>query len=139
MSEIVEFIAARLAEDQELAGDAAQGRTGVWTYQDRHTHPAGPNIRVVDDLGCEITDAWDVNSGPWYTGPHIAHHNPARVLREVAAKRRVLGRHVPHRLGADYAWCEWCRPQVEVWPCPDLLDLAAVWADHPDYRQEWAP
>ncbi len=48
---------------------------------------------------------------------HIARQDPGRVLREVEAKReiiRVCGR-------------------VYVLRC-----LAAVYSDHPDYRQEWA-
>jgi hypothetical protein len=47
-------------------------------------------------------------------------HVPARVLREVEAKRRML-----EDLDLTY-------PDVEQL-------LAAVYSDHPDYRPEWAP
>ncbi|WP_434744798.1 DUF6221 family protein [Streptomyces sp. A-14] len=32
--------------------------------------------------------------------------------------------------------CDHCERAA---PCPDLRDLAAVYADHPDYQQEWRP
>jgi hypothetical protein len=71
---------------------------------------------------------------------------PARVLREIAAKRAILGRHMPHQPAFGGPACNWCsedvddRPQIakEPWPCPDVRSLAAVWSDHQDYRQEWA-
>jgi hypothetical protein len=61
--------------------------------------------------------------------------DPARVLREAAAKRAILAGHI----------------EVQAWSYPpgdgdeavqDELDmairhLAAIYADHPDYRQEW--
>ena len=54
----------------------------------------------------------------------------ARVLRDVAFKRALVARLAvpdPHQPGE---------------PCPECLtlrQLAAVYAGHPDYRQEWAP
>lgn len=61
---------------------------------------------------------------------HIARHNPARVLRDVAAKRLMLaflgspdmppgeGRYVAERA---------------------LFLLALSYADHPGYNKQWAP
>ncbi len=43
-------------------------------------------------------------------------HDPARILREVEAKRRILARHAR-----------------DPWPCHDLPDLASPYADHPDF------
>lgn len=66
---------------------------------------------------------------------------PKRVLREVAAKRAIL------------AWWQRGDPDPEG-PAPSLtyenyrrslpgyqllLHLAAVYSDHPDYREEWKP
>lgn len=68
---------------------------------------------------------------------------PARVLREVEAKRAILDEHPRMNPGV----CRTCqhddwvqRRRVDTpWPCPTLHQLAAVCSDHPDYRQEWAP
>lgn len=89
------------------------------------------------------------------------------MLRDVAAKRRILARH-PHRRfahlpshwpdwvkeetpvifpGTDqpYVGCERCDYDREMevedpgeW-CDTVKDLAAPYADHPDYQKEWAP
>jgi hypothetical protein len=74
----------------------------------------------------------------------VARHDPARVLREVAAKRAILGRHKP--LHGRYGFCcAWCSDDVDAfglshsWPCADVRDIIAVWCGHPDYRQDWAP
>jgi hypothetical protein len=66
-----------------------------------------------------------------------ASDNPVRVLREVAAKRRIMGRHLNLRPGSH---CDWCLDTGwGEWPCPDVRDHAAAWSDHPDYDPAWAP
>lgn len=59
---------------------------------------------------------------------HIAFHDPAAVLRRVAAQRRVLERHQPHIGDDGQATCEYCPADYEdeltPWPCPDFADLA---------------
>jgi hypothetical protein len=69
---------------------------------------------------------------------HVAMHDPARVLREVEAKRAIMEQHPEGEDG-------WCGDQMaltgckwERWPCPTLRHLAAAYSDHPDYREEWA-
>lgn len=62
---------------------------------------------------------------------HIVRWQPARVLREVAAKRAI----------ASLAWNRY--NQYDGIP-GDLADeilhqLATIYSDHPDYRQEWKP
>jgi hypothetical protein len=83
---------------------------------------------------------------------YLALHDPARVLREVTAKRRVMARHRPDQDGSELTWnrdaCLGCggherwehtEPNVEdVNNCPELRDLAAVYSDHQDFREEWA-
>ena len=68
---------------------------------------------------------------------HIARHDPARVLAEVEAKRRIVRAHAK--------WCEGrCEAKypeggfdaAHYW---SIKSLAAAYADHPDYREEWRP
>jgi hypothetical protein len=74
-------------------------------------------------------------------GTHFARHDPARVLRDVAAKRAILAEVVPAIEGMDMQIiCEWGSSQDE----PDahlplLKIMAAVYSDHMDYRPEWKP
>jgi hypothetical protein len=71
---------------------------------------------------------------------HLARYDPARVLREVAAKRAIIGLHRPSFSPADgdYTGID-CMEDDDSWPCQTLHHVAAIWSDHPDYRAEWAP
>ena len=74
------------------------------------------------------------------------YYDPARVLAECEAKRRIVEMHhstpAPgvDRDGFDLGgyWCNECDDGIS-WPCPTLRALAAVYAGHPDYRDEWRP
>ena len=68
---------------------------------------------------------------------HIALHDPARVLREVKAKRKILAAHEK----SDGGYCELCYYGYGggSWPCPTVRALAAVYGDHPDYDKAWRP
>lgn len=62
-----------------------------------------------------------------------------RLLAEVAAKRRIVELHAQDR---DRGWClEGCgmRSGWTGYPCDTLKTMAAVYADHDDYRSGWAP
>jgi hypothetical protein len=67
----------------------------------------------------------------------------ARVLRGVAAKRAIVALHRPVE-NMRIPRTEFCDCQTYVlyvrglkWPCDTLKYLAAVYADHPDYKQTW--
>lgn len=151
------FNLARLAEDEAVALDAIHEVTdGHWTYRPPTAHPHGA-YKVTDSLGYSLTEGYDVESDPWWTCEHIARHDPARVLREVAAKRRVLERHRPashpnYRFydtdpivytcvgcGYDTNSCGEHEPRAEdINDCPELRDIAAIYADHEDYAPKWS-
>lgn len=61
------------------------------------------------------------------------HAYAERVLAECAAKRAVVG---IHGIGADP--CDAHDASCQSIPCETLEALAAVYRDHPDWRQEWA-
>ncbi|MGW1734733.1 DUF6221 family protein [Streptomyces sp. NPDC001999] len=64
-----------------------------------------------------------------------------RFLRDVEAKRRVLARHMlsPAMDDPELPWDNRndCQYDGEDWPCPDLLDPALPYTDHPDHREQW--
>ncbi|MEU9470394.1 DUF6221 family protein [Streptomyces avermitilis] len=68
--------------------------------------------------------------------PPLSPFGQARVLREIDAKRRILGRHHDFQ-----GWCAGCGNDLtyRVNECPELRDLAAAYADRPGYREEWRP
>lgn len=61
------------------------------------------------------------------------HYDPARVLAECEAKRRIVNLSWHHFGEDDYAWgMEEAKRQI-------LAVMAAVYSDHPDYREAWRP
>ncbi len=124
---LTDFLLARIAEDEAVARLAADTEGAEkWA-----TLPPGelPNV--------------DAHMG---TLPHIARHDPARVLAECEAKRRIVELHdVDCYVGTgpdgdDEYFCEGCRTST-IDPadiqCPTLRALTLSYADHPDYRDEW--
>lgn len=127
MDDLAQFLRKRLGEDEALALEAPPGPWQIGNAVDP-TQPCNvntfPAVRPVAD---------GLN---WLVAEHIARHDPARVLREVEAKRRAMGRH--HDFQGRCAGCgnDLIHPITD---CPELRDLAAAYADHPDYRAEWRP
>lgn len=126
---LADFLRARLDEDEAVAREATPG---PW----RVDNPGFPEA-IVDPAGEAIVSGsrWGGEAPVFASGEdakHIARHDPARVLADVEAKRRIVDLH-PNMLG----WCQGCAS--EAYPCRTLTLLALPYADHPDYRQEWKP
>lgn len=112
MSELVDFLRARLDEDEA----AARGvNRGLW------------NSRVA------LLD-------PDLYG-HVIRQHPARVMAEVEAKRRIVEIHREGDPDKDWRFCEQCSEdeRLEPFPCATVRLLALPYADHPDCREEWRP
>jgi hypothetical protein len=86
----------------------------------------------------------------WYKVPT---YTPARVLREVEAKRAIVDLHQletaylesrdddyrPIKIPEVQCYiCGWVS-DLEGWACQTLRALAAVYRDHPDYDPAWRP
>ena len=126
MSALVEFLTARYDEDEQAARSASPG---PW-----HLNAEGDEVMAVDDI--MVAGAFALSGNQQRaTAAHIARHDPARVLREVSAKRRIvyLAAQLPKLTAVNLfdndkdAWAE------------TLKQLALPYADHPDYREEWRP
>ena len=64
---------------------------------------------------------------------------PDRIYAEVELKRRVLARHAPYHLVGyedEDPICDYCQGCPD-WPCADVLDVASVYFDHPDFDPAW--
>lgn len=127
---LTEFLLARIAEDETAAQDAGSdawttcpfdGKPQPWeSPEDRQFHFDTPSH--ADECGVQDSQGdvvvYDEGRPTGEQARHIARHDPARILRECKAKRRLVGD-------------EWSED-------PETLGiLASVYADHPDYRQEW--
>lgn len=126
--DIGEFLQARLDEDEQQALDAAGWDTlgverdsGMW-------HREGLNS-VVDSSRRLIV----YGDGPAPAGAqadHLACHDPARVLREVAAKRKIIAEAEHAILHLDWS--------AGLFAETVLGALATAYLEHPDYDPRWA-
>ena len=148
MTGLVEWLRAQLDAD---AGDASIISSGGYDPQTWHVEgdPRTPGALLIlaedhcigDPPGCveraEAPLAVVMNNRAEYA--HIARWDPARVIAEIDAKRRLLDEHQIDRNSE----CETCRERGlernQVWPCLTVRLLAVVYADRPGYREEWRP
>lgn len=147
--DLVGFLRERLDEVKATAQEACQGATGVWMVGRYGEVSYGDDLAdwPDDDPGDGIV-VYAEGKPSEGQARHIALHDPARVLREVEAKRRILALHQaipawPHgTVGANYyrttRVCASCDERTAV-PCPTLRLLALPYDQHPDYRTEWRP
>ncbi|MEU0102407.1 DUF6221 family protein [Streptomyces sp. NPDC006267] len=148
MDDLVQFLRARLDEDEQAA------------------RRAGDSFRQIGETGVIVaTDgdrAEECASANWAgIAEHIVRHDPARVLREVDAKRRMLDDLLAERHTiVEDCWytCaaateerdgdESCDEGRQGGPCDCGRDarvnrrlrlLVLPHADHPDYKDVWRP
>ncbi len=103
MTGIAEFITANLDHDEQVARASAHLDGCDWT-----TSPAKRGFATVtgyDGALCE-SDAADAHLMHEATSVHIALHDPARALRQVAAGRRILAEVMGwgHHYNDDDCW-----------------------------------
>ena len=121
-----EFITARLDEWEAAAKAATRG---PWRIANRHY---GNTVVGADNADIAWPGYWergDKNSA------HITAHDPARVLRQAAAMRKLLNL-------AEYPCGEDCLDHgndehvaQEVPGIAIRRILASIWDDHPDYPE----
>ena len=120
MDDLIAFLNARLDEDETAANAATQG---PWQAGETPGNRKTMIPCIFVAYGTARPDAGHVLYEADYGTPAdvacIARHDPARVLREVAAKRAILASH-------SVTWTV-------------VEQLAAVYSYHPDYRAEWKP
>lgn len=128
---LAEFLLARIAADEAKARDATPG---PWRASDgeRNVYESGEHANAavaVGPYGCDVGASAE----------HIARHDPARVLAEVDAKRRIVTQ-FQTVTGPDEPIIS---PEYDDGYI-DALDyvmklLALPYAGHRDYRPEWRP
>ena len=139
MDDLITFLRARLDEDAAAAHDSGSALVAWLTYRD----DAGQMLYTTVASGGEGDwDVWVAN-GQELPAPASARvvYDPARVLREVEARRAILARYedcLTRMEDPDYSAVT-ARDQAREYEDFVLPNLAAVYSSHPDYRQEWVP
>lgn len=119
---LADFLLARIAEDEAVALSASEDG-GEW--RDTGFHIADNDGATVAASLSRVVDS-----------EHIARHDPARVLAECASKRRIVEYVQVVSLALDGRVSEGARCVISD---QVIQMLAAVYGDHPDYREEWRP
>jgi hypothetical protein len=138
--DLTTWLRAQLEDDERVARAAAErcgchGGVPDWDFADD-----GEDGRIVvrDDphpnVSRRLSKRWNRSYDDLFAARHIARHDPARVLAEVEAKRRILD------------WLD----KSEDWmfdksyggqpDCDAVRALLALpYATRPGYRDEWRP
>jgi Family of unknown function (DUF6221) len=117
---LVEFLEARLAEDELTATAAIEGAAdwhALYTYRDVKDGD-GHYVVLVDSRYPTVAQA-----------AHIARHIPARVLRQCAAARAVIADFLRLDALGDLPG----RSATEAF----LRQLAFAYSDHADFDRPW--
>jgi hypothetical protein len=147
MSDLVGFLLARIAEDEAVARAAAERQGEHWFDEEgivssdaEPVNPPGSLLHIYAPEGrwnlwdCEGAASLGVTSE---VSAHMARHDPARVLAECAAKRRIIALHDQWHECTFGRGLEAAGAVQQDEACPTLRLLALPYADHPDYREEW--
>jgi hypothetical protein len=127
MDDLVQFLRARLDEDERMA---------VATLWDGSGNEAGWSLIASATVGVGRDSIYVADTE---VARHIARHDQARVLAEVDAKRQALAHYERIQQhtrrsdgGNDYLFAEGAvRRQIQY--------MALPYRDDPGYRPEWAP
>lgn len=116
---IEDFIAARLAEDEDIAAGARRGPRGRDWSEDY-----GREFVVLVGSRDGVSD-WVVRSTA--ESQHIARHDPARAVWQAAAIRSAVA----------YVASITSASEQLVAEAAVLHPIAGIWRTHPDYRTDW--
>jgi hypothetical protein len=118
-----DWLLAQIAEDEAVAREAQGRRSGHWTQDGASIYDGHPMDEVVDWV---YRDAWG----------HIARHDPARVLAQCEAHRRIVEKAQRAAVAFDHqinpATSAAAMAMDEV-----LANLAAIYADRDGFREDW--
>jgi hypothetical protein len=158
MSDLADFLLARIAEDEAAANEAIF-QTGRWTTWTNGLDDDGaPQWEVVEDMrGKDFVASTQMKD----EAVHIARWHPDRVLEECQAKRLIIQAEskavVLHDLVGDVEVVSGTDDTVTVNghrmsgseyralftepapPSQTLRLLGLPHTDHPEYREEWWP
>ncbi|MER5916207.1 DUF6221 family protein [Streptomyces sp. NPDC001982] len=151
MDELVQWLGEQLDEDERIAQAApgptwehrqARGDFDVSAVFEDYVAVADPerNTVVYSDVSAELL-------------PFALRHDPARVLREIDSKRRMVARYeaslersVEFRRRADVGAeneaqkAQRSHENIQLLVLLDVVKLLALpYADRPGYRNEWRP
>lgn len=123
--DIAEFLTAQYDEDEAVAQQLAE-----------HGNHDAIVLELLGGAPAEVGAPYRVSLSSLR---FLATLGPARVLADIAAKRRILARHAdPHHYcddssGKEVTWYISGEPVRHIVACDTLCDLAEPFKEHPDF------
>lgn len=130
--DLVAWLRTQIDEDEAAAQAASPG---PWAVESENPDGGWAIDWNKDGSVVEVVGSGHVGGGAWEhaDAQHIARWDPARALREVAAKRRMIDALAEAETNhGSYITATYTTNDA-------LKDLAAVYADRPGWKPEWAP
>lgn len=116
MDDLMAFVYARLDKEEASALTASgDPDCGVWAA-------TGDGVDF---------DQYEVGGIHPATAAHIVRHDPAKVLRDVQARRTTLVRCQEEMLSGI--------PRLVWFAKMTVWEMAQRWADHDDFNEDWRP
>lgn len=134
MSDLIEWLRAQLDADEATAGSAT---SGPWSNDDPLARD-GVFASAIDGF---VVDCDYAHMGPFavHNATHIALHDPASVLADIAAKRAILDAYEEARS----FYRDPANLHIPAGEAHGLLTalrhLTTAYADRPGFREEWRP
>lgn len=139
MDDLIKFLLARYDEDEAAARNAG-GETWDFTGKECQVRVRPSGRKEYGDFGRII--AYTRHGNPLAEdlalAIHVSWHDPARVLREVEAKRKRIATYQAAAAAAD-RYDDQYMAGVAHGLAEAIKDDAAAWSTHQGYRPEWAP
>jgi hypothetical protein len=138
MSDLTDFLLARIAEDEAKALKAARGWARTWRAQASQEHPEDPDLAQLRSIdGAPVTDALRTAVASF-----MVDHDPARVLAECEAKRQIVmlaHEATGYDMTVDMERETGAREDDDVLYVGEriLRSLALPYARHADYDKSW--
>ena len=160
--ELVDFLLARIAEDEKAARAAIDadrpGSHWHWVMDHTDTPIAHGHLQAAQDDGESVSlrtvEEYPTRSGvgplPHFVvqlgevhgagGEHIARWDPARGLVECEAKRRIAERYQLAVTRLEHGQGDRAVEGIRANESRSALKILALpYADHPDYDETWSP
>ncbi|WPP30014.1 MULTISPECIES: DUF6221 family protein [unclassified Streptomyces] len=147
MDELVAWLGVQLDEDEQIALTWPADQRNWNEYGDRRIHyasGAGEGVSAVN-VKANAALGWEriyVKRDGIGLSRHVAEHDPARVLREINAKRRIIELCAPPLVevtGPGDMERSFVPGEGSPWGLDILKLLALPYADRPGYREDWRP
>lgn len=146
MEDLARWLGEQLDEDERIARAATPG---PWRAHDTHLGQYGYAATVLSGEGNDTdlrawlpsmsNEPWDEARNVWADAAHIAAHDPARVLREIDAKRALLNLYVTAagwvERGSEIGAPNQNSKVATVAYLDAVKAIAAVYEDRPGYAE----